>query len=322
MTQVRPITQPLVLISQVQRSGGTLLARLLDGHPQLLAHPHEIQWGCPTKSDWPTDDLLPIDQTNFAHQIKQLMQPWLWIASVNGFYWKRDGNTEAGEVDLKFDLKQSLRLFQLMCARFEEIKTKKKKSKAIQFDSRRQVLSIYLASFFYCFYDEEIQSSFAHRRYVTGFIPGLLEKRESVTRFRADYPDGWLISVIRDPSSWLASAVPHFRDEPETVIHRWTASTSAAISQASGRTILIDYRSLVTDTETVMRQICTRIGIDWNPCLLEPTFLGAPQTPNSSFSVDRTGIVREAAARIGPALPKELQDKSEQLYSDVIKLVV
>ena len=44
-----PIDQPLVLISQIQRSGGTLLNSLLDGHPQLHVHPWEIQVGHPTR---------------------------------------------------------------------------------------------------------------------------------------------------------------------------------------------------------------------------------------------------------------------------------
>ncbi len=44
-----PIHQPLVLISQIQRSGGTLLNSLLDGHPQLHVHPWEIQVGHPDK---------------------------------------------------------------------------------------------------------------------------------------------------------------------------------------------------------------------------------------------------------------------------------
>jgi hypothetical protein len=42
---IRPVTSPLVLISQIQRSGGSLLSQLLDGHPELDAHPHELKIG-------------------------------------------------------------------------------------------------------------------------------------------------------------------------------------------------------------------------------------------------------------------------------------
>jgi len=39
---VSPVTSPLVLISQIQRSGGSLLSQLFDGHPEVHAHPHEL----------------------------------------------------------------------------------------------------------------------------------------------------------------------------------------------------------------------------------------------------------------------------------------
>ncbi|MEE9610141.1 MAG: hypothetical protein V3W19_02760, partial [Desulfatiglandales bacterium] len=53
LAHVRPVTVPLALISQVQRSGGTLLSQLFDGHPELHAHPHELKIGYPTKYTWP-----------------------------------------------------------------------------------------------------------------------------------------------------------------------------------------------------------------------------------------------------------------------------
>ena len=37
------VDQPLVLITQVQRSGGTLLQRLLDGHPQCHVLPFQFR---------------------------------------------------------------------------------------------------------------------------------------------------------------------------------------------------------------------------------------------------------------------------------------
>ena len=52
-----PVTVPLVLISQIQRSGGTLLSQLFDGHPEIHAHPSELMIGYPTKNNWPKLDL-------------------------------------------------------------------------------------------------------------------------------------------------------------------------------------------------------------------------------------------------------------------------
>ena len=51
------VKEPLVLISQIQRSGGTLLSQLFDSHPQIHAHPNELYIGYPEKTTWPVINL-------------------------------------------------------------------------------------------------------------------------------------------------------------------------------------------------------------------------------------------------------------------------
>ena len=53
MEHVQPVTAPLALISQIQRSGGSMLSQLFDGHPEVHAHPHELKIGYPKKYNWP-----------------------------------------------------------------------------------------------------------------------------------------------------------------------------------------------------------------------------------------------------------------------------
>src|SRR3954469_11381449 len=57
LTHVVPVKEPLVLISQIQRSGGTLLLPLLDGHPECHVDPYELKIGHPKKHNWPPIDL-------------------------------------------------------------------------------------------------------------------------------------------------------------------------------------------------------------------------------------------------------------------------
>ena len=52
---VVPVREPMVLVSQIQRSGGTLLSRLFDGHPACHAHPYELKIG--HKARWPKLEL-------------------------------------------------------------------------------------------------------------------------------------------------------------------------------------------------------------------------------------------------------------------------
>ena len=42
LEHISPVNSPLALISQIQRSGGSLLSQLFDGHPEIHAHPHEL----------------------------------------------------------------------------------------------------------------------------------------------------------------------------------------------------------------------------------------------------------------------------------------
>jgi len=57
LEQVQPVTAPLALISQIQRSGGSMLSQLFDGHPEVHAHPHELKVGYPKKQYWPEINL-------------------------------------------------------------------------------------------------------------------------------------------------------------------------------------------------------------------------------------------------------------------------
>ena len=69
---VVPVREPLVLICQAQRSGGTLLTRLFDGHPQCHAHPHELLIGYPKPHTWAE---LPLDE-----------EPEVWFAKLKEGY--------------------------------------------------------------------------------------------------------------------------------------------------------------------------------------------------------------------------------------------
>ena len=88
-----PIHQPLVLISQIQRSGGTLLNSLLDGHPQLHVHPWEIQVGHPDKYQWPRIDL----DADVEAWVQVLSEAWLSRVFRYGYRKDRFGGPLAEE---------------------------------------------------------------------------------------------------------------------------------------------------------------------------------------------------------------------------------
>ena len=70
--------------------------------------------------------------------------------------------------------------------------------------TRRQVFDTYLSTFFQAWQPDATDSA-----YVAGFVPRMAMYPESIGRFFADYPDGRLISILRDPADWFASFKAH-----------------------------------------------------------------------------------------------------------------
>ena len=97
--------------------------------------------------------------------------------------------------------------------------------------------------------------------------------------FFAAYPDGKLVSIVRDPRAWYASARrQRQRDaDPEVGIERWRRSaerTLEAIELHGDRVVAAHVRAARARTEATMRALADRIGISMSPTLLVPTFNG------------------------------------------------
>jgi tetratricopeptide (TPR) repeat protein len=277
--------QPLVLISQVQRSGGTLLAQLFDGHPQLLAYPHELKIGRPRKWNWPALDFSAAP----ADWMASLFDPSLAEFMASG-YVKADGNPHAQQAALPFDL--SLEAF---CADFM--------AAAEGSGRQRQVLDAYFAAFFSAW---ENARPTGRETWVTAFCPRLSMVQRSVEGLFTDYPDGRLICCIREPVAWYASSSRHAPEyaDPRAAADLWNASTRSALALAASRpdqVFLLSYEALVQDPAWVMSRLAGWLAIEACDVLLTPTFAGEAVLPNSSYPVAETGIHRRSL-RAAPGL--------------------
>ena len=67
----------------------------------------------------------------------------------------------------------------------------------------REWFDLYFTSFFSVWLDH--QRRYGQKKYVAGFTSMLALEPRSMTRFRQVYPDGWLISILREPFGWYAS---------------------------------------------------------------------------------------------------------------------
>lgn len=274
---VRPITQPLILVSEIHRSGGTLLSQLLDGHAECFAHPYEIAWGKPKRWNWPHLDLSARSATVWFERRRQA---WLAEYARRGSYAKSPLK-EPEQYPFLFDVALQRQIF----------------TEQIQRDppsAQRHVLQADLTSLFHAWMD--YQNLYAEpKKYVTGFTPRLLMHDDSVGRFWQDYPDGYLVTLIRGPASWYASAIGSgYRGDLPAVMQQWNDSVLASFRAKDRwpeRVIVLRFEDLVKQTEVVMRHVCQITGLTCDACLFTPTFNSMPIKPNSRFpGVDRVDV--------------------------------
>jgi Sulfotransferase family len=315
----RPVAvrEPLVLISQIQRSGGTLLSQLLDAHPQLHAHPHELHIGYPRdKRDWPQLDMSRGPEEWFralreAHVDRMLVGGYRKYARKWVQY--EDERLETYPFLLIPSLQR--RLFERCAASWP-------------IERQRDVLDAYMTSYFNAWIDNRNLYT-GPKRWVTGFSARLAIDAVNRERFFADYPDGRLVAIVREPRSWYGSALAYNADRygnPEISLRLWAASAEAMIDakrRFGDRVFLIAFERMLGDTEGTMRALARFLGIDFTPRLITPTFNGLPIKANSSFRVERGGVL-DAPLRRHEGLPADALETIDRLtdglYDRVLEL--
>jgi hypothetical protein len=302
----RPVSvrEPLVLISQIQRSGGTLLSQLFDGHPECHAHPKELKWGYPGKRHWPPVDLDRPDS----------WFPMLYEKAVELDLWR--GYAKVSRRDLDHDRFPFLFSLRLQKRLFDECVAARRPGR------RRDVLDCYLTSYFNAWLDNHNLYT-GPKKVVTAFVARLGTEQENVERFFADYPDGWLIAIVRDPCGWYASARDHKPDrygDVDESLALWRRSAEAAIEakeRFGERVLVLTYERLVHDSEPVMRAVVERLGVSMRPSLLLPTFNGRPIRADSSEPIREYGILAARATAYRERLDPETIERIEALAGDV-----
>ncbi len=172
LEHVVPVREPLVLVSQIQRSGGTLLSQLFDGHPECHSHPYELKIGHPRKYNWPPLDLGAARDV-VRDAVREAVGHAFPAASYNKSAKRRND----------FDVFPFLFLPRLQKAMFEACVEGRRPER------ERDVLDCYFTSYFNAWLDNQNLYS-GPKRVVTGFTPRLAMEPGNVERFFAAYPDG------------------------------------------------------------------------------------------------------------------------------------
>jgi Sulfotransferase family len=302
------VREPLVLVSQIPRSGGTLLSQLFDGHPECHAHPGELEIGYPTRFDWPELDIDAGPDRWFEILYEKKAQ-----AHLRRGYAKTGLGSEAERFPFLFSPRLQKAIFD-RCTDSRLI------------NCERDILDCYFTSYFNAWLDNHNLYT-APKKLVAGFLPRPSGDVQVLERFFAVYPDGFLISAIRDPRAWYTSARELERDEYRTVesgIELWRQSAEAALAAASDHgdhVVLVTYDQLVLETEPTMHRIAERLGVSMSPVLLEPTFNGRPIRANSNFAVDAPGILRERTTAYRHMLDADAVAQIEEAAGDLYERV-
>ena len=272
---VLPVTSPLALIAQIQGSGGTLLSQLFDGHPELHVHPHELMIGYPEKGIWPRIDLN--DSPKYLFEI-------LFEEIVNEYNREGYKNRRNGDEIFPFVFIPSLQREVFL----DYIDS-------LQSITLRDVFNAYMTSYFGAWLSN--QNYNGQKKFVTAFSPRLGMIKENMESFFEIYPDGRLISVLRDPKSWFPSAQkrwPGSYTDVGPALSAWNKSTQAMLwnrERYGDRVCLIQFEDLVGKTEAVMCFMAEFLGIEFDDILLTPTFNKFSVKADTSFKVKDQGTL-------------------------------
>jgi sulfotransferase family protein len=311
---VVPVREPLALICQAQRSGGTLLARLFDGHPQCHAHPHELHIGARRPHTWPQ---LPLDETPevwFA-KLKEEKLSLLFLKGRRKIPLKTAGRTgHESHYPLMLPPAFQRQLF------LDEVERRR------PIESEREVLDCYMTSLFNGWLDNQNLRG-AEKRWVVAFSPRRAWGTGLKKLFDV-YPDGRLISILRDPLSWFASAQGRDPEaDANVLLDLWKRSAQEMLlaqRRHGERLCVVRFEELVLDTPGIMRRLAEFLGIDFDPVLTVPTFNGYPVGPNSSYETSQTGVLTEPVERYKELLSDERQEQirseCEDLYNEALGL--
>jgi hypothetical protein len=305
-----------VLISQVQRSGGTLLNELFDGHPECHAHPYELYIGHPDKHCWPVLDM----DDRPEHWFTTLFETPVIRSFREGYQKYGLGAGDEPELFRFLFLPSLQREIFLKCVAETPVV------------SQRAIFDAYMTSYFNAWLNNQNLSG--DKKAIVAFVPRLAVEEIQVERFFSVYPDGKLLSVLREPQSWYVSARAHWASKKgrptklEEAVGWWKQSTQALVRNKlryGERVCMLGFEDLLRRTEAVMRYLASYLGIRFDEILLTPTFNKAPIKANSSYPIASYGVLQEPITKRSEELSQTemsvIQNLTQELYEQALQHV-
>ena len=305
LEHVLPVISPLALISQIRGSGGSFLNQLFDGHPELHTHPHELMVGYPEKHHWPRIDLNDRPENWFGILFEDIVSRYNQEGYVKG---KEDKET-----------------FPFVFIPALQRKIFLDYINSVQSITVRDVFNSYLTSYFGAWLNN--QNYNGQKKFITAFSPRLAIIKENMELFFETYPDGRLISLVRDPKNWLPFARIHWPekyDDVSVALHQWNECAQAMLwnkEKYGNRVCLIRFEDLLSKTEAVMSYLADFLGIEFDDVLLVPTFNKLPIKVDTSINAEDHDLADKPQSSYTPSTGDELDD-IERITSEQYSLLL
>lgn len=269
---VQPVRETIVWICQLPRTGGTLLLRLLDSHPQVHCYPAVFGFNTPGKI-WPDGAVLENPRQALEEIFSYMNLAKFHMMGIQ----KQSSNMPQKRYPIYFDGGWYRDIY------YETVKE----------NSPRGYFDAFFTALFNAWRNN--QNLYGNKKIITGQMtlrdPGLYN--QNFRNFRQAYPEGKMVFMVRDPGDWLASALnlrksTPFSQNPEEVMGYYKTIVRQAVQMGhEGELIMFRFEDLLQQPEKTMRWLARQAGLNWNDQLLAPTFNGAPFFQNSSFEVDQ-----------------------------------
>ena len=301
------INQNLIIISQIQRSGGTLLSQLFDNHSKIYSYPYELILTSP-KYDW--SKKLNFNTYLSNDTLRKIIKD------------KNYQNLSKGKIS---NLKENFFDFDpILQKKIFNFYTKKNKSLRNCFDA-------YFTSFFNSLMNFKNLDN-TKKKYIMAFIPRFIFMKSNLDTFFKMYKNGLIISIIRHPLEWLKSAQKHSKTykDSNSALKMWFKNANSTLdfhAHNKEKIIIIKFSDLILKSEKLLKKLCKIIHINFDKKLLIPTFNGNTITSDSSFKavigfIDKNVIIKDIDHAKYYGVNKKLLKDCLNIYKKCILLSI
>jgi len=296
-----------IYIGAINRSGGSLLTRLFDGHPEVASYPLEISFPINTNY-YPWVAKLSGDTAFIPTYNKDLNDKVFDILNIESIKPKEQhvwGKERSDPVGVRKNYIEKV-FYGAVKTDFDfEKYVNEIKEESINANNINDLYDLKAKAYFNAWDNGKHAGTLDY--VITHDSNGLF--LSNTDKFFDDFSDSFFIHPIRNITGYIASEktritrrfygskrfavsmpnifVKKFRSyDIEALIRCWMVSvTRAVIMQekygVNGRFLVYRYENLISDTSVTMKSICKRIGLKFNHDLLDPTIMGKPWGGNS-----------------------------------------